>query len=255
MAKEYSKVDINKWIEELKNGKIKPDHMVEGEYGDISLLDATLHVKMSVQMKYNKIKELLELGCDVDHFNMASTPISSAVMSNYNEDDYKNIVLLMLQYHKKGHISDYNILKSCINSFDESMFEFVVKSEKVDTNVTRAKTHILHALSEHPSADHMIHSLFEHAPDTEPNPINRKGLSPFTLSINKKSVPCSLALFQHKDTKLIGKLEYPDVVLVYEMVDRYDGNFFNDYPEMVQLAIKVGKTNMLPKVATDVFIF
>lgn len=256
MVKEYSKVEINNWIEQLKNGDIKSDHTVDGEYGDISLLQAVLNTKMSVQMKYKKIKELIELGCDVDQFHLGATPISQAVTSNYNEDDYKNIVNMMLQHHTKGHMSDFNILKSCLISFDDEMFEFVVKSNKVDTNTTRSKgTHILHALAEFPDAEHKINSLFKYAPDTHPNPINRKGFSPLAISINKQQVPNSLELLNNKNTKIIGKIEYPEVILVYEMIDRYEGNFFKDYPEMIKLALKVGKTNMLPKEATDVFIF
>lgn len=252
---EYSKSHIVRWIEKIKKGEMKPDQLVAGNYSDITMLQAVVMTKMSPQMKHKLCKQLISLGCNVDQFASGSTAISNAVISNANEDDFKNIVMLMLQHHEKGHMSDYNILKSCLLSFDDEMFEFIVKSGKIDTNVTRNRgTHILHALAEDQFSANHIYSIFTNAPETIPNPINKKGLSPLAIAINKTNSDGAIALWKNTETKIMGKLEKPEIVIAYDMVDRYHGNFFKDYPEMIEYAIKTNKTKMLPS-EIDIFLF
>lgn len=85
--------------------------------------------------------------------------------------------------------------------------------------------------------------------------MNRKGLSPFAVAINSANTNALNLFKKYQDTQIIGKLEQPTYVVAYDLVDRYVGNFWNDYPEMINYAIKCGKENLLPNVITDIFIF
>lgn len=252
---EYTKNDVNIWIDNINNGTMKPNQLVPGTYSDVTMLQALLQIKIPVQIKYKLVKQLIDLGCSVDQFASGSTPLAQACIGNANEDDYKNIVLMMLQHHEKGHMSDYRILKSCTISFDDQMFNTVLKSQKVDTNVTINRgTHILHTLAEDGYLAYNLYTIFKDSPETIPNPINRHGLSPLAIAINKVNSDGAMALWRNKETKIIGKIERPDIVVAYDMIDRYDGNFFIDFPDMIEYIIKKGKTNMLPK-ELDIFLF
>ena len=254
MSNEFSKKQINDWLTQLEKGEIKPNHTVSGAMGDFTLLQAILKSEFPVSIKHSKLKKFIELGCDVDQFSATMTPISMAAVGTSNDEDFKPLIVLMLQYHEKGHMSDLNILRSASISLDYEMFPFIIRQNKIDLNATRSKTHILHYLAKDNST-FIINDLFEYAPNTLPNPINRKGFSPLSIAINELNKNGIVALSRNKNTKIIGKITAPKMVIEHELIDRYEGNFFEDFPEMTTYAFNTGKEYLLPKTATDIFLF
>ena len=252
----FTTEQIDEWFDDLKDGVIKPDHLVEDNFGKLSLLHAVLMSEHSHLSKLNRIKSMINLGCDVDKYSGHSTPISMAAQGVANGPNNLPIVKTMLDYHQKGHRSDLNIMESASGSLDEGMFEMIIKSGKVDTNVTQMKgSHILHHLVDVVDFAELISLLWKYAPDTIPNPIHRKGYSPLTKAINEGEKETILAMLENKDAKIFGNVEFPEVIIDFDMVDRYDGDFYEDFPEMVDYASRSGKEYLLPKTIRDLFIF
>lgn len=251
---------IEKFIDLLKLGKIKPDHEVKGsdDWGTtkFSLIQNVLNVDdLDVSDKKDYIKQLIDLGCDVDHQVSAFTSLEFACAGSSNRQDYKPIVALMLEHHKFGDLSDMNILKTSAKSLDLDMLEFVVRSGKVDINTISKGNHILHYLADDQSFNVAISTIVDIAPDVKVNEISRHGYSPLTIAVNKGNHGCIIALKKREDAKLIGMITMPQVVVARDIVSRYDGNFFSDFPAMVEYAISVNKTDLLPQELTDIFMF
>lgn len=253
MSNEYTKDQIDEWLIQLEKKEIKPDHQVPGEFGNIPLLMAVLKSNLRINDKFDRIKMFINNGCDVDEFSSSMTPLSMAAMGDPNQH-FSKIVKYMLSFHKKNHISDYNILTAASKSFNSSMFRIVLQSEMVNTNNSRRKSHILHYLSEHDGLGDHIDDIFTFAPETIPNPINRKGYSPLTLALNNENKN-AIIYMSNNDAKIFGKLEKPQSIIDYELLDRYEGNFFEDFPDMAEYAVKSNKEYLLPKEATDIFLF
>lgn len=240
----------------LADGEIKPDHLVDAEFGKQTLLHMVLNSDLTYRLKLRYIKLFIEMGVDVDTYSSGhSTPISMAAQGVANGPTNIEIVKFMLQSHQKGHRSDLDILKAASGSLDKGMFEEILKTGKVDTNVTQMRgSHILHHLADVEGYDDLIKILFEIVPATEPNPIHRKGTSPLTIAINggmeKNALQLALA-----GGKIIGNLKDPEAVVDWGMVEDYDGNFFDDFPDMIQYAANNGHEDQLPKTITDLFLF
>lgn len=251
---------IEKFIDLLKQGKIKPDHSVKGsdDWGTsrLSLLQYVINCDyVSVSEKIGYIKTMISLGCDVDQMVSNWSPLEMAV-SGGSDDGYIEMATELLKHHKFGDLTDLNILKSAAKSITIGMFELVIDSKKVDINATRLHgSHILHYLAEESSFASSIGIIIIRAPEIEVNPINRHGFSPLAIAINKENVSGMKMLKGHKDAKIIGKLHEPELVVAYDLVDRYDGNFFGDFPKMIEFAIKMGRTHLIPKEVSDIFLF
>ena len=256
-----TKEDFEKLIQQLKSGEIKPDYKVDGESKSVSLLTAALecfHSKFTGEIKENVINSLLELGCDPDQLEYVGgmTPLVMACMGGKYQGSFATIVKMMLVHHTKGDLSDLNVMKAAAKSLNWDMFSVVVKSGKVDVNATRMQgSHILHYLATEPFFSNHLDTILSEFPDLIRNPVNRKGLSPFAVAVNSLNTNALNLFKKYQDTQIIGKLEQPTYVVAYDLVDRYVGNFWNDYPEMINYAIKCGKENLLPNVITDIFIF
>jgi hypothetical protein len=251
----FTTEQIDTWVEDLEDGKIKPDHFVDAEYGEQSLLHAVLNSEHSHQSKFNRIKKLIELGCDVDMYSSVLTPIGWAAQGVANGPNNIDIVKFMLKSHEKGHRSDLNILEAASGSLDKLMFRNVVRSGKIDSNVTQMKgSHILHHLADVEGYDTHISDLFKYLPDTNPNPIHRKGYSPLTHALNNGIVLNSHEL-ANNGGKIIGKLTDPKFAVDLEMIHLYDGDFFEDFPEIISYIMEVGKDHLLPETVKDLFIF
>jgi len=256
MSKTYSTDEINKLLENLKNGKQHPQHMVAGDYGDITLLQAVIKSELSITNKLKMIKQFIELGCKVDQYSSSMTTISLAVGGAGNHDDMKPIINEMLKHHIRGHMSDLDILHSASHSMDIKMFEFIISHKKIDINTTRlGGSHILHRLATSDVYKNDITLLFKKRPEVLPNPIDRKGYSPLAIAINSLNSECVTALVKNENSKIMGTLLNPKLIVDWCAVNRYNGNFWQDYPEMVEYACKTGKENILPKEITDIFIF
>lgn len=251
---------IEKFIDLLNTGKIKPDHTVNGsdDWGTskFSLLQFVLNADtLSVEEKYNYIKRLIALGCDVDQMVSNWTPLEM-VCSGSSSQDYIPIALLMLRSHKFGDLSELNVLKSAAKSLNRGMFELLIDSGKINMNATALRgTHILHYLAEEPTFSGAIGTLIIKVPDLEVNPVNRHGFSPLTIAINKENVAGIGMLKGRPDTKIIGKVHKPELVVDHGLASRYDGNFFGDFPQMIEYAIEMKKEYLLPKEIADIFLF
>jgi len=251
----FTAEQVDYWIKELRNGKIKPDHLVESEFSKLSLLQAVLNSELSHDSKLNRIKSMIELGCDVDSYSASMTPISMAAQGVANGPNNIDIVKYMLKSHLKGHRSDLDIMKAASGSLDKLMFRNVIRSGKIDSNVTQMRgSHILHHLADVNDFDKHIEDLFKYIPETNPNPIHRNGYSPLTLALNNGNERCAFQLSLNGG-KIIGKLEDPELVVELGMVDTYEGNFFDDFPEMIDFAANNGHEDQLPKTITDLFLF
>jgi|SaaInlStandDraft_4_1057021.scaffolds.fasta_scaffold32529_2 hypothetical protein len=250
--------EIDTLLHQLKNGTIKYDHKLKGEFHDIGLLDMVLSSRYSIATKHNLIERFIKLGCDVDEFSYSSTPLSNAAFGA-EEGDLTKIVSLMLEYHKKGHMSEHNILKSAAKSFDDNMFKTVIQHKNIDINTTRFKgSHILHYLAETEGYDTHIKDLFLFRPDVIVNPINRKGFSPLALSINNKLDFNIIDLLMNIDARIFGEITNPQAIIDYEIVDRYDGGsikFWQDHGDVMSYALKSNKGSLLPQEVIDTFLF
>ncbi len=248
-------------IKQLENGTIKPDHKVEGANGPVSLLVSALerfHSKFTGEVKENIINSFLELGCDPDQLESVGgmTPLEMACMGGKYQGSFAPIVKMMLAHNTKGDLSDLNVMKAAAKSLNWDMFSVVIKSGKVDVNATRMQgSHILHYLATEATFSNHLEAILSQFPDLTRNPVNRKGLSPFAVAINSANTNALNLFKKYQDTQIIGKIEQPTYVVAYDIVDRYVGNFWVDYPEMIDYAIKCGKEYLLPKMITDVFIF
>lgn len=257
----YSKEEVYSWMEQLRSGEITPEHTIEEQYGDLLLLQAIQKSELNLVDLISIANEMISLGCDVDRVNGVFTPLSMAVYGSDEPWKSKELVSLMLKYHKFGDLSDLSILQNAARSLSPNMFHMVVASGKVDTNATRRETHILHYLTEEQNMWPLIPGLFKIAPHTKPNPINRKGYSPLALAFNNPSTPvpmsivASTLLQTRNDFIIIGKLTQPIRVINYDVVDRYQGNFWEDYPETIKYAVNNNKGHLLPKEVTDIFLF
>lgn len=250
----FSSSDINAFYIDIKEGRIKPDHVIENDFGGVNILQAIIKSDLTVMNKHNTLLRFIKLGCDVDQFVSSSTAISFAAAGSSKTDDYKSLVSMMLTHHEFGHMSDLNIMRSAINSLDADMFYIVLASNMIDVNAMRAKTHILHFISQN-DAGYPLRDILEYSPEVLINPINRKGLSPLAVAINSESRKCILRLNNVEESKIIGEITDPELVIDYGLVKRYDGDFWSEFPTMVEYAVKRGKENLLPQEITDVFIF
>jgi len=252
---QFTTEEIDDLLEELEEGKIKPDHLIDDQFGKITLLHAILMSEHSHLSKLSRLKAFINLGCDVDTYSGHSTPISMAAGGVASGPDNIPLVKLMLKHHKKGHRSDLNILEAASGSLDLGMFEEVLKTGMVDTNVTQMKgSHILHHLADNEDFAPLIDLVFKYAPDTNPNPIHRRGYSPLTHAINFDGQLNAIAL-KKNGGKMIGKIGDPFTVVDLEMTGDYDGNFFDDYPDAVEYTVNNNKEHLLPKEVVDMFLF
>jgi len=249
----FKREQIQGWFEELKAGEISPDHMVQGEFGEQTLLHALLNSEIPKSKQFWYLKQFIEEGCDVDKFASFSTPISLAASGVASGVNNISLVEYMLEYHQKGHRSDLNIIKAAVDSLDVGMFEAVLESGKIDTNVTQMGSHILHHLADVEGYDDTIKKLFELAQDTNPNPIHRNGASPLTIALNAgmEKNALQLAVF---GGKIIGRLEAAILAIDLGMVSDYDGEFWNDFPETLGYALENG-SDEIPEEIKDVFLF
>lgn len=246
---------VEMFFNSLIDGEIKPDHLVDVTFGKQTLLQMVLNSDLKYNMKEKYIKLFIEKGCDVDVYSNHSTPISMAAEGVANGPTNIEIVKYMLKSHEKGHRSDLDILKAASGSLDKDMFEEILKTGKVDTNITQMKgSHILHHLADVEGFDILIKILFELAKDTEINPIDRHGMSPLTLAINagmeKNALQLAIA-----GGKIIGKISNPLAIIDWGMVKYYVGDFFSDFPSMVSYASDNGHDDQLPKSLRELFLF
>ena len=250
---------IETFIELLKSGKINTNHTVtvSDDWGTskVSLLQLVLNTDIGVDDKLRYLQIFIDLGCGVDDQISGWTPLEMACAGTATTQDFKPLVGLMLKYHKIGDLSDLNILKTAAKSLDIHMFTFVIRSKKIDVNYIHRDTHILHYLAVDHSYGLAIRNIIDLVPELEMNAINRHGLSPLAIAVNNGHVGCIEALKQRDDAKIIGSITNPEIVVIKEIVARYDGNFFADFPEMIEFAISINKVSMLPPMLSDIFIF
>lgn len=242
---------IKKLTDDLEQGNIKSDDLVDSEFSKVTLLQTVLMSDIVSRLKKQYLEKLLVLGCDVDQYGSNSATAISMAASNGQTAP----VRLFLNHHKKSHRSDLDILKSAAGSLEADMFDVVLESGKIDTNVTQMRgSHILHHLADVETFGHLIDKVFQYAPDTNPNPIHRKGYSPLTLAINTGLEHHAYAL-ANNGGKIIGNVEDPKFVVELKMTHLYDGDFFNDFPAMVEYAANNGYEDQLPEAVKDLFIF
>lgn len=251
----YSFDELNSFLFSLKIRDIKPDHLVDGEYGQLTLLQAVLMSEELVPDKLDLLKKFIDLGCNVDDYSSTMTAISYAAMSS-SFMDYWPLVEYMLNYHEKGHMSDLDIMRVAAKSYDVDMLRKVIKSGKIDVNTTRMRgNHILHILTSDEGYKDQLVDILDIAPEILINPIHRKGYSPLTNAINNLNDSGVLTMLNKRNARIIGEVEKPKMVVDYGITSRYEGDFWNDFPEMINYAVESGRENLLPKTITDIFIF
>lgn len=247
---------IDDLLDQLEKGKIEADSYVDAEFGQQTLLQAILNSEHSQTSKINRLKTFMTFGCSPDQYGSSMTAISMAAQGVANGPTNHPIVTLLLDHHEKGHRSDLDILKAASGSLDKDMFETVLKSGKVDTNTTQMKgSHILHHLADNDDFAPLIDLIWKYAPDTNPNPIHRKGYSPLTHALNYDAWDCAKAIAKNPDAKIIGTLSDSINAVENEVVDRYDGDFWGDFPEATAFATENGKGHLLPQTVQDIFLF
>jgi hypothetical protein len=253
---EFGLNQLKSYLSKLENGEIKPDELIQDEFAKITMLHMVIKSDTIPRIKEQYIKYYINLGCSVDQYSTsASTPISFAAQGVANGTPNTHLVRTMLKHHQKGHRSDLDILKSASGSLDKDMFKEVLLTGMVDTNTTQMRgSHILHHLADVEGYDDLIKILFELAPETIVNPIHRKGVSPLAIAINGGMEKNALQL-AIPGGKIIGKITDPQMVVELGMVEDYEGDFFDDFPTMVEYAANNGHEDQLPKTVTDMFLF
>jgi hypothetical protein len=241
--------ELNGWISDLEEHKITPDFMVDTEF-QTTLLDAAIRVtNVSPNEKIKLIEKLISLGCDVDGVQVGCSAIETAIF--WSEDnDYVDLIRLLLSHHKK-HENDLNIMKCSLGALHANiMFNLVVTNENINVNTISIddNTHILHILSAVAYYVEHLNDILTLRPDIDVNPINKDGYSPMTVALLNTNTATILAWKQNKHAMLIGyDGKSPVHIVKYEIVDRYIGNFWKDYPAMLTYAVKSEKKFLLPE--------
>jgi hypothetical protein len=240
----YTPEQIDEWIKKIKSGVMNPNKLVSlGNKNSVNLLDAAISSKLTKKELLDRVEKLIELGCDVDAEGVF-TPIERAIMQTMN---YTDVVYLMLQHHKSNHL-DLEIIKTSFKSpHAEALFPVIVGSDNINTNEkTIYGDYILHIMIYEGIYNPTFVNLILDNPKTISNPLNSEGESPLTLAINIDDSSAISALKHNIKCRIIGKVNDPKKIIHYELVDRYNGDFWKDHPDMLQYAYKFGKFDMLP---------
>lgn len=241
---------IKELLDDLKQGKIKPDQLVSNDFSDVTLLQALINSE-TFPNKLDLAEEFISLGCDPDQYGDRSTAISYAVQTGR-----KGFVNVLLKYHKKGDRSDLDILQTAAGSMDPNLFGNIIFSDKIDINIRRYDgKHILHVLAEEDDYSRHIETIFAIKKDVIVNPKNRKGLSPLTLALNAGNFSSALELSKNPNSELLGNLVNFKGLIDLEIVDKFEGDFWNQEPGLIEYAVEEKKEHLLPNSVKDIFLF
>jgi hypothetical protein len=260
----FSIEQIDQWLEQLKNGNIKPDitidiSSIEGVANKITLLEALIYSDLDKIKLLQKVTQFIDQGCNVDvgGSNFLS-PIEVAIsVSKTATHDYSMTIETMLEHHKttEKRSADFNLMKSALNSLNPNkMFEIVISHKNINVNSQSITgTHILHILSGINLYTPYLSLFFSLAKQTIINPLNKKGESPFTVALNTDNHNAITELEKIHDSMIIGQVTSPKLIVDNELVDRYDGDFWKDYPDMLKYALKTNNTHLLPDKLQNLF--
>lgn len=238
-------------LDELKKGEITPDYMVSGEWTNYTILQALINSETFAN-RLVIAQEFIDLGCDPDQYGAGSGTAISLAASNGSWQ----FVEFLLDFHKKGHSSDLNILRSAASSIYSDTFKKILLTKKVDVNTTQLNgKHILHHLVFDNTAYENIKILWERSPEIVVNPIDKKGQSPLTISLNNNYLEVAKALAENKESLILGKLTNSHGVIDLEIIDRFNGDFWSLPDNPTQYALDVKKDYLLPDTVKDIFLF
>ena len=263
----FSREEIKSFLDKLKNKEILPTHIIEKKH-KYSLLQAVMDSDLTVVGLVKYSEEFISYGCDPDYTFYGFTPLEIAAMGN-SSWDFIPLVSLFLKNHKYGDLSDFSILKIAVKSFDNNMFKFIVDSGKVDVNAFIRGRNILHYLASEHGTSNFIDLFLKKYPNTKLlNSIDKGGLSPLAIAFNTRNVYAINSFISNNFNsviannanhfaKAIGKLTNPNTLVDRELVNLYDGNFWNDYPDMIGYAIKNDKHHLIPNgdILSDIFLY
>ena len=224
------KLRIDGIIERLRSGKMKTNHKTTIDGHEYMPLEVIINSAYDGADTFKLVKELIELGCSPDDYvkKFSQTSIITAINNIIYSDGVVELLELLLKHHKKGHDSDFYILKAATEM--DQLFEMVLSSGMVDVEATWAGAGILNVLAKSDTSAIMIDLVFKHFPSITVNRLNHRDKSPLNIAIHEDHDMTTTieALLKNEHSKIIGPVSDRALptIIKHEMVDRYEGDFF-----------------------------
>lgn len=266
----FTKEVADKILTGLKSGRIKPSHKTKKDNYEYLPLEVIISTDYDVSTILKMAQEAIDLGCHPDDYaakfsqTAIITVIDNLVYETLVESSqkYSEVLDLFLKYHTKGHDSDFFILKYSALSIE--IFNIILLSGKVDVEATKNDNYIVSELAKLDNTSAAaIDLLFKYFPNINPNKLDRHGKSPLNVAIHQAIAKSTIktntvnALLKNENAKIIGPIDVPvlNAIINHDLIDRYDGNFFGDYPDTIEMVVSMGKNYLIPKDIRDIFVF
>jgi len=265
MSNKFTKAEADAILAGLRNKTITPQHMTKsGELLAARPLEVIVSSEHTVPTIVKMAREAIKLGCSPDDYvhRFSHTPLIAEIDNIVYGEHNTKVLELLMKHHTKGHDSDYFILKH--SSATMRTFEVVINSGRIDVEASKFNRNILYDLAKDETSAEIIDFLFEKVPNITPNTLDNKGNSPLAVAIKQKAVgninntqKVVEALLKNENTKIIGPLDNQMIktIIDLEIIDRYNGDFLNDFPDAIGIIASMGKTHLLPENVVEMFIF
>lgn len=246
---------VDSWIKMLKNDELSPDRVIKNKDGlGVSILEAVLDMDIGYVFLLKKIKVLVGLGCNVDFSPTGSSPLEMALIKDVD----LAVIKFMLDKHESSK-KDVNVLQAALKSSNSvELFKLCLQHKNIDPySIKNSGSNILHYMSEEDHFANYIKILFDLIPDFDVNSINNVGMSALSVAVSKINYPAIEILKNIKSAKLLGDMVYigsPMTLIDCDIVDRYDGDFWKDYPEFIDYALSKEKAYLIPEI-NELFYF
>lgn len=240
MSENIVEIKLRKYIEQLENGEISPNLTFKEDGKEITHLEWALDHSVKPEI----IKKMVNSGCDVD-FPIASyvaywTPLMTALRNSHHGF---GLIEFLLKKHKPSK-NDFHLVYQCMSS---KYYTEILKSNNINFNASNEKGETaLHKFSMHDGSQFVLEKIIQSRFSVKDkiiaakdkfdfNIVDNNGLSPLALAINN-SCHNIIPLFIETNALIYGKIKNPTHLVDYDLVERYQGDFLKDYPEVVYYA-------------------